>query len=91
MAGTEAAASMLLDDAIMQPFIRQITARDGSLKPFELLIKTGSLGAEPLPAKIVARRLTEQEDSSENAAVGRLEGHGGGRKIYCNRRFIVTD
>lgn len=59
MAGTEAAANMLLDDTTMAPMIRRTISRDGSLKPFELLIRTGSLGAEALPAKIVARRLAE--------------------------------
>lgn len=57
MAGTEAAANILLNDAIMQPLLtRQAAGRNGSLRPFELLIKTGSLGAEALPAQVVASR-----------------------------------
>jgi len=59
MAGTEAAADMLLDDTTMGPVIRQTISPDGSLKPFELLVRTGSLGAEALPAAVVARRLAE--------------------------------
>ena len=59
MAGTEAAANILFDDATMRPLIRRAVSRDGSLRPFELLIKTGSLGAEALPARIVASRLGE--------------------------------
>jgi hypothetical protein len=59
MAGTEAAANMLLDDATMRPLIRQSTSPAGLLKPFELLIRTRSLGAQALPSQIVARRLYE--------------------------------
>ena len=59
MAGTDAAANVLFDDATMRPLIRQTISRDGTLKPFELLVRTGSLGAEALPAEIVARRLAE--------------------------------
>lgn len=57
MAGTEAAANMLLEDATMRPLIRQSTSSAGSLKPWELLIRTKSLGAQALPYQIVARRL----------------------------------
>lgn len=59
MAGTEAAADMLLDDATMRPLIRKAFTAEGSPRAFELLIRTGSLGAEALPAKIVAQRLVE--------------------------------
>lgn len=61
MAGTEAAANLLLDDDVMRPLLAQIAGQDGSLKPFELLIRTGSLGAEALPAKIIAMRRGERE------------------------------
>jgi hypothetical protein len=56
MAGTEAAANMLLDDSIMRPVLEQAKSPAGTLKPFELLIETGSLGAQALPARIVAFR-----------------------------------
>lgn len=61
MAGTEAAANMLLDDDTMRPLLAQSAGQDGALKPFELLIRTGSLGAEALPAKIIAMRVRQQE------------------------------
>ena len=61
MAGTEAAANMLLDGDTMRPLIARVAGQGGSLKPFELLIKTGSLGAEALPAKIIAMRMGERE------------------------------
>jgi hypothetical protein len=59
MAGTEAAANMLLDDSAMRPLIGRSTSSGGLLKPFELLIRTRSLGAQALPSQIVARRLSE--------------------------------
>jgi hypothetical protein len=59
MAGTEAAANLLLDDATMRPLIEQTMSPDGILKPFELLIRTRSLGAQALPSQVVARRLNE--------------------------------
>ncbi len=59
MAGTDAAANLLLDDATMRPLIQQSMYPDGVLKPFELLIRTRSLGAQALPSQVVARRLNE--------------------------------
>jgi hypothetical protein len=59
MAGTEAAANMLLDDGAMRPLIGQSTSFGEPLKPFELLIRTRSLGAQALPSQIVARRLSD--------------------------------
>lgn len=59
MAGTEAAANLLLDDATMRPVIQKAFTRAGSPQGFEILIKTGSLAAQALPARIVAERLTE--------------------------------
>lgn len=59
MAGTEAAANLLLDDATMGPVIRKAFIRGEAPQGFELLIKTGSLEAQALPARIVAERLPE--------------------------------
>lgn len=59
MAGTEAAANMLLDDATILPLIRQSTSPGGLLQPFELLIRTRSLGAQALSSQVLARRLNE--------------------------------
>ena len=59
MAGTEAAANLLLDDAAMRPLLRKSRSASGLLKPFELLIRTRSLGAEALPSEVVAGRFSE--------------------------------
>ncbi len=57
MAGTEAAANILLNDAVMKPVMQRAFTRAGTPRAFELLIQTGSLEAEALPARIVAERL----------------------------------
>lgn len=56
MAGTQAAADMLLDADSLRPVIEKAKLPDGSLQPFELLIETSSLGAEALPSRIIAAR-----------------------------------
>jgi hypothetical protein len=56
MAGTEAAADMLLDSANIKPILEKAKLPDGSLQPFELLVETSSLGAEALPSRIIAAR-----------------------------------
>lgn len=59
MAGTEAAANVVLNEKAMSPIIQKAFTPSGAPGAFELLIKTGSLGAEALPARIVAERLPE--------------------------------
>jgi hypothetical protein len=56
MAGTQAAADMLLDAKNIQPILQRARLADGSLQPFELLVETSSLGAEALPSRIIAAR-----------------------------------
>ena len=56
MAGTEAAADMLLDSATMKPILEKARLPEGGLQPFELLVETSSLGAEALPSRIIAAR-----------------------------------
>jgi hypothetical protein len=56
MAGTQAAADMLLDAKSIQPILQRARLPDGSLEPFELLVETSSLGAEALPSRIIAAR-----------------------------------
>ncbi len=56
MAGTQAAADMLLDAESIRPVIERAKLPNGTLQPFELLIETSSLGAEALPSRIIAAR-----------------------------------
>jgi hypothetical protein len=60
MAGTQAAADMLLDSESIQPILQRARRPDGSLQPFELLVETSSLGAEALPSRIIAARFGPQ-------------------------------
>lgn len=57
MAGTEAAAETLLHNPDMQDVLEKAMKQDHRLHPFELLIETTSLGAQPGRAKIVAQRI----------------------------------
>ncbi|WP_052294853.1 hypothetical protein [Acidobacterium capsulatum] len=59
MAGTEAAANILMNDSAMRPVIQKAFTRNGKPRAFELLIQTGSLEAEALPAGIVAERFSQ--------------------------------
>ena len=59
MAGTEAAANLVMDDATMRSVLEPAKSRQGVLRPFELLIETRSLEAQALPAQIVCRRFQE--------------------------------
>ncbi len=60
MAGTQAAADMLLDSESIQPILQKARRPDGSLQSFELLVETSSLGAEALPSRIIAARFGPQ-------------------------------
>jgi hypothetical protein len=59
MAGTEAAAEALFYSKLIQPALRQATAVDGTLRPFELLVETSSVGATSPEARILAIRVHE--------------------------------
>ncbi len=56
MAGTQAAADMLLDSESMHPILQRARLPGGSLQPFELLVETSSLDAEGLPSRVIAAR-----------------------------------
>lgn len=57
MAGTQAAADVLLHDPSLNDFLKQESAPNHRLRPFELLIETTSLGSQPGRSRIVARRI----------------------------------
>jgi hypothetical protein len=57
MAATQAAADLLFNGQAIQAVLKQATQRDGSLRPFELLIETTSIGATAPGAQIVATRI----------------------------------
>jgi hypothetical protein len=56
MAATQAAAEILFNAQAMKPILQQATLPNGSLKPFELLVETNSIGATAPKAEIIATR-----------------------------------
>jgi hypothetical protein len=56
MAATQAAADILFNQEKMQPILKQAAKRDGTLKSFELLLETSSIGATAPGAQIIAAR-----------------------------------
>lgn len=55
MAGTEAAAEFAMHEDI-QPFLREAT-RNGSIRPFEIVLKTTNLDAQPGATSILLKRI----------------------------------
>jgi hypothetical protein len=56
MAATQAAADVLFDSADLKAVLAEASRPDGSLRPFELLIQTRSIGATDPGAQIIATR-----------------------------------
>ena len=56
MAGTEAAADILFNRAQIEPVLKHAALSDGSLKPFELLFETSTIGASAPDAHILSTR-----------------------------------
>jgi hypothetical protein len=56
MAGTQAAADVLFNASEIRLVLEKVTLRNGTLKPFELLIETDNVGATSPGARIVASR-----------------------------------
>jgi len=56
MAGTQAAADLLLTPEAMDSVLRKAQRRDGSIRPFELLLETNSIGANAPEARVIAER-----------------------------------
>ncbi len=60
MAATQAAADILFDARAIQPVLAQAAGRDGTLRPFELLVETTSINAAAPEARIIATRVYPQ-------------------------------
>jgi len=56
MAGTQAAADLLLNQPALNPILRKAQRKDGSIRPFELLLEATSIGAKAPAAQIIAER-----------------------------------
>jgi hypothetical protein len=58
MAATQAAADTLFDRSAMKRVLKEASRPDGSLRSFELLIETSSIGATDPDARIIATRFS---------------------------------
>lgn len=56
MAGTDAAAEFVFDDALLLPFLNKIRNADGSIPYFEVLLQSNNLNGDSSRLKIVAYR-----------------------------------
>lgn len=56
MAGTQAAGDFLFNDRTIIPILQKAKRSDGTIKPFELLLETSSVGANAPGAKVIAER-----------------------------------
>ena len=57
MAATQAAADILFNSTEIKPILKQAILPDGSLKSFEFLVETRSIGATDPDARIIATRI----------------------------------
>ncbi len=60
MAATQAAADTLFNAKAIRPVLQEATLPNGSLKPFELLVETNSIGAMAPGSQIIATRFYAQ-------------------------------
>lgn len=59
MSGTEAAADFVFEDSRFIPFLQKVRRSDGSLRHFELVLETHSMGASAVQSQIVAWRILD--------------------------------
>ena len=57
VAGTEAISDFLFADGNLEPFLKTIARKDGSIPHFEILIESGFLGGSASRSQILAYRL----------------------------------
>ncbi|SFR98410.1 hypothetical protein SAMN05421771_0253 [Granulicella pectinivorans] len=62
MAGTQAAADLLLNKNRLEPILRKALKPDHTIAPFEVLLETNSLGGDAPESHIVAERYGTIED-----------------------------
>jgi len=57
VAGTQAAAEALLESRAIEPILRQARRQDGTLAPFEVLLKATSIEANATDTQVIASRI----------------------------------
>lgn len=62
MSGTESAGNFILNDQQFTKFLSSIVQKDGSIPPFELLIRTKAFGGNAVTSAVVAQRVGGAEN-----------------------------
>ena len=57
VAGTQAAAEALLHPDVIAPILRKATRRDGSLRAFEILLRSTSLESNATNTEVIGSRI----------------------------------
>jgi len=57
VAGTQAAADMLFDSAAMAPILKRATRPDGSIRPFEILVRSTSINWNSTDSQVIESRI----------------------------------
>ena len=60
MAGTQAAAEMLLHPSAIDPILKSATRPDGSLRNFEVLLRSTSIESNATGTQVIASRIYYQ-------------------------------
>ncbi|HEY4378761.1 MAG TPA: hypothetical protein VGN01_00350 [Acidobacteriaceae bacterium] len=61
MAGTQAAADFLLNPSLMQPVLERAKGPNGTIRPFEILIETGTVASNASRPHVVSERIASGE------------------------------
>ncbi|AEU36655.1 hypothetical protein [Granulicella mallensis] len=59
MAGTQAASDFFLSEKAMEPILQKARGSDGSIRPFEILLETSSIGANAPESRVIAERYAD--------------------------------
>jgi len=59
MAGTQAASDFFLSEKAMDPILQKARGVDGSIRPFEILLETSSIGANAPESRVIAERYAD--------------------------------
>ncbi len=61
MAGTQAAADFLLNPVLMQPVLERAKAPNGAIRPFEILVETGTVASNASSPRVLSERVAPLE------------------------------
>jgi hypothetical protein len=59
MAGTQASCDFFLSEKTMEPILQKAQGTDGTIRPFEILLETSSIGANAPESRVIAERYAD--------------------------------